>query len=938
MAEIQKIKEGMTGQQVADLLDSNFKALNEEIGSGGGGITVDDSLSDSSTNPVQNKVIKAELDKKAAKTDVNTAINKVKSELNSDIEGNSSDISDLQSSVGTLSVKVSALSGIDSPFVGYFDSAGKLPARTEPAWALAGDLATAKPYAYYVAGNVPSGYAEGWNDLSGVLGTYDFTDFYCLQETGFSKKYPMSQYAITKELYTDINDYDGYNIVELTGFGETGKEAGSSKVGDVYYNTSTKLLRELVRQDSDGDHYETMPFANNTIYHNKQNNSYWLLDGTTENKLLKNKYALESDYELLFFDNEVDTYNKERVEQTFAVISTDTGYYVDRIGETLETASVILENFVNYRIPVYTNEKLTYPMFKSSSGVGCVIVDKNDIIVWGHSNSTEVSGTLKEVVVPQNGAYFIFAQSASWEDYTISIPKDGIITSLSKKVKQMADLVAKVTKDFNFPLEMGRLNESNGEPNGASTNYVSMLSRQRTPLFLNITENDKINSIRLEDNESCKIFCYDECFAFLGYTSDNTLLVGTKYIKLELAIGNYSITDPEMPEMTFTSCRILHVNVTKTGELRQYKNTNASVANAKFNSFQVELPTLNANSDSIEYDGNQMLMWDNGYVMLPNNYTRDGEAVPLVIFAHGTGGYEFAETTPIYYYDLLKSLCYCGYAVADCSGQTAYYATDGWGNKVDTIDSKCNPLLLACYRGLYEWVEKNYNIRTDGCYILSKSSGGLVATLMSKIAPFRVRAVANLAPAICTSGASWRLTDAETNNFWMKLLGMPNPNVSTYLNSESDRQYVLENFSNITGYDPFFYGSTLNFEDILTLMYGITGDVGSTVTLRLENAYLKNQQLVDVITTAKMYQNVPMKIWVASDDDNVPVTFIKWYKKMVDNGNGLCHVRLLPPNTGKHHAVDTDLNAVKVDYLTKYNGKVNIPIAYAEAIDWFDRW
>lgn len=81
-----------------------------------------------------------------------------------------------------------------------------------------------------------------------------------------------------------------------------------------------------------------------------------------------------------------------------------------------------------------------------------------------------------------------------------------------------------------------------------------------------------------------------------------------------------------------------------------------------------------------------------------------------------------------------------------------------------------------------------------------------------------------------------------------------------------------------------------------------------------------------------------MKIWVASDDDNVPVTFIKWYKKMVDNGNGLCHVRLLPPNTGKHHAVDTDLNAVKVDYLTKYNGKVNIPIAYAEAIDWFDRW
>lgn len=89
-----------------------------ESGSGGGeSITVDSSLSDSSTNPVQNKVIKAELDKKAEKSDipsmpslegyattqsVNNAINAAKAELSSEIEGNSSDISTLQSSVGTL--------------------------------------------------------------------------------------------------------------------------------------------------------------------------------------------------------------------------------------------------------------------------------------------------------------------------------------------------------------------------------------------------------------------------------------------------------------------------------------------------------------------------------------------------------------------------------------------------------------------------------------------------------------------------------------------------------------------------------------------------------------------------------------------------------------------------------------------------------------------
>lgn len=40
----------------------------------GGGVTVDDVLSDTSTNPVQNKAVKAELDKKADKTDIPTSL------------------------------------------------------------------------------------------------------------------------------------------------------------------------------------------------------------------------------------------------------------------------------------------------------------------------------------------------------------------------------------------------------------------------------------------------------------------------------------------------------------------------------------------------------------------------------------------------------------------------------------------------------------------------------------------------------------------------------------------------------------------------------------------------------------------------------------------------------------------------------------------------
>lgn len=82
----------------------------------------------------------------------------------------------VKENINNIQQQVYALSGIDNPFIGLFDDVSKLPSQSSPAWALVGDLEVAKPYAYYVAGSVPTGYSQGWNDLSQVLGTYDFTE------------------------------------------------------------------------------------------------------------------------------------------------------------------------------------------------------------------------------------------------------------------------------------------------------------------------------------------------------------------------------------------------------------------------------------------------------------------------------------------------------------------------------------------------------------------------------------------------------------------------------------------------------------------------------------------------------------------------------------------------------------------------------------------
>lgn len=64
----------------------------------------------------------------------------------------------------------------DVNYIGHVATSEALPDKMEqPSWALVGSVKKTKPYFYYVEGFVPKGYRAGWNDLSGVLGTYDLT-------------------------------------------------------------------------------------------------------------------------------------------------------------------------------------------------------------------------------------------------------------------------------------------------------------------------------------------------------------------------------------------------------------------------------------------------------------------------------------------------------------------------------------------------------------------------------------------------------------------------------------------------------------------------------------------------------------------------------------------------------------------------------------------
>lgn len=325
-----------TGEKAEDGLDPSEFATKEELAAVEGKIpVVDSSLSSTSANPVQNKVIAAEL------------------------ESVGDDIQNANSNISSLQVKVNALSGVESNFIGYYADSGSLPSVSLPCWALVGDLGTAKPYAYYT-GTVPSGFSEGWNDLSGKLGTYDFT--------------ALDGYVSKKEL------------VYLVGFGNGTVSAGVTKNGDIYYNTQNNVLRKCVNYNIStpgSSSYENVDFSSDAIY--KCNNELYYYDGE----------------KLVMYDEGIKAlYMSEHVE--INVSATYKDGYVDTLG------AVVSSSISHYSSPIPLKKGYSIVVGAYAKGVSVISL-------------TDAAGSYRAPVVKEENTYtddYIYSKYYKYYSYT----------------------------------------------------------------------------------------------------------------------------------------------------------------------------------------------------------------------------------------------------------------------------------------------------------------------------------------------------------------------------------------------------------------------------------------------------------------------------------------------------------------------------------------
>lgn len=523
---------------------------------------------------------------------------------------------------------------------------------------------------------------------------------------------------------------------------------------------------------------------------------------------------------------------------------------------------------------------------------------------------------------------FIFNVGSTYSDISKSI---SLINLQVKSGLKLCDYNKPITRYLNRKIVTKELRTQGGRHyfnNGylcegsTASDFLSGFGTINLIKF-NPKYDELLNISEIEDGEDFIIFCYDKDCGYIGYVKNSLVVpINTEYIGIDIQrTENYK------------EIRNIKISLISSREFKLSKRA-APRNELVYFGFEVRLNNNREEPDDINvYNGVNERHFDNGYIYLPSNYTNDGEPVPLILFVHGTGQHPWATKVPpsgeySMYDSLFKFLTYNGYAVASCCGVTEKNYKE-YGVK----DFKCAPIGLDCYNSMYKFLIENYNLSTDGCYVFGKSTGGQGAMQIAFNGSMKIKAVGQMTPSISSLGSDLRYCENPTLNFVMTNLGIKNANFTPaysqgYNFSEEEQQIIIDNIEKFIGYDPFSICNTVDYTALTKALF------------KYKFREVDKEDVWQIVNAGKIIQNFPLKIWDSEDDNATPFIYERFYQKMARNGGSICYLRKMPKNTGgrdNHFCVDSS-SAIKTNYSTKYNGAVETTVAFAELVDWFNRW
>ena len=555
-------------------------------------------------------------------------------------------------------------------------------------------------------------------------------------------------------------------------------------------------------------------------------------------------------------------------------------------------------------------DKFTINANGGSNARAWCFTDANWSVISVCGESVSCSDTL--VIAPENAAHIIINQKTT------------------DKPCYFGNLVKKQLYSVTGRTEPGSLMFNT---NGGLSTYINN-TYQRSEMVYDVGENKTVQ-LRFPDADftaqaSIRVLFYtaDGTFlSFLLYSGENPRTVKIpatgKYLKI-LAVSTAAQSSPivftligQYPILETYNLNIINANVTHSG------NTSLGF------SYEVSKGAFAS-----------------GRLLLPPNYSLTGGKVPLIVYAHGSGGMTkwnsgLGEISGGSYYPYLKYLSDEGFAVFDCYP---------WTDK-ETIDNTTfSPIGLSVCKQSYlagiRYACSRFNIDINKVSLLCKSQGGHIGHWAVTQTEFPFKAVCLFAPANGISrnnlfyNASCRKAIAQYAHF-----DATEEEISDFITSG--------NLASNENVQSLYAKNKALFVHLMPYINGITNGSFADFCTEIETAATQTvpQWLLDLGLPAKpegasammictRKQNyvkkgqVPCKFWCAFDDGSVSsyTNYAIYY--WLCNGGSEAYFRVLPTGTGGHHAMDNDPNALKSSGTTALGiSYTNMPTAYVEVVE-----
>ncbi|MBQ8340093.1 MAG: hypothetical protein IJY16_06585 [Clostridia bacterium] len=230
---------------------------------------------------------------------------------------------------------------------------------------------------------------------------------------------------------------------------------------------------------------------------------------------------------------------------------------------------------------------------------------------------------------------------------------------------------------------------------------------------------------------------------------------------------------------------------------------------------------------------------DNGFIVLPEQYSESGAPTRLVINCHGAGGTVTTDDSQVEHQVLTQYLVANGYAVMDVNGLPKAYA-EKYG--IDIRNNIGSPIAIRSYVKAYHYCMEHFNLKPD-VFVHGGSMGGISSTNLVLSGCIPVIAHSAFCPVLDTYNEIFK-------HPWSG--GLPKEAMGKIYGFKvrDDGEYIYDE-SKLSGYNP-------------------------------------------VRNAKSNYYPVPVKFWHCQDDPTVSFGITKQFIDRIKENGGIAHLRAFP--------------------------------------------